>query len=81
VGSHWCFSMPFLTARDFHWAQWLLYVGPQSVMSFNSEHCLVSTSSKMGPMSGSFSCSVLRAAAATAAIACTCLMSADASTL
>jgi hypothetical protein len=74
--SQWCSSMPFLTARDFHWDQQTLYVGLRSAMSFHSECYLVSTSSRMGPMSWLFSCSLLRAA-----IACTCLTSAHASTL
>jgi hypothetical protein len=78
--------MPFLTSSDYHWAQYLLYVGPWSALFFHSGHCLVPTSCRMGPISGSFSCSILRAtgsqlAAATTALACTCFTSARASTL
>jgi hypothetical protein len=74
--------MPFLTARDSHWAQKLLYMGLRSVMTLHSGRCLVSTSSKMGPMLSLFS-SVLMVAGSepAAAIARTCLMSARALTL
>jgi hypothetical protein len=55
-------------------------------MSFHSGRCPVSTSCRMGPMSGSFSCSVLRAtgfqpAPATTPMARICLTSVRASTL
>jgi hypothetical protein len=61
-----------------------LYVGRRLVMSFHSRRCPASTSSRMGPTSGLFSCSLREAgshqAVASAAIARTCLMSACAST-
>jgi hypothetical protein len=55
-------------------------------MSFHSGRCPASIFSRMGPISWSFSCSLLTAAgsqlaAATAAIPCTCLTSARASNL
>jgi hypothetical protein len=79
--SQWRSTVPSLMVRDFHWAHQLLYVGLRSAMSFHSGRCPVSTSSRMEPMSWSFSCPVLRApesqpAAATAAVSCSCLMSA-----
>jgi hypothetical protein len=59
----------------------LLYVGLKLVMPFHPCHRPVSTSCRMGPMSGPFSCSVPRATesqppAATAPIAHTSFMSA-----
>jgi hypothetical protein len=47
--------MPFLTERDFHWAQQLLYVGPRSAIYLYSGRRSVAISSRTGPMSWSFS--------------------------
>jgi hypothetical protein len=71
---------PFLTASDFHWAQYLLYVELRSGMSFHSGNRLVSISCRMVPMCLSFSCSVFRTSgshstAGTAEIARICFMS------
>jgi hypothetical protein len=80
VNSQWRFSMLFLMVKDFHWVQLLLYMGLRLAMSFHSGHSPVSASSRMGPMSLSFSRSVLKVAGsqpavATAAIARIWLMS------
>jgi hypothetical protein len=77
---------PFLTASDFHWVQYIFYVGLRSAMSFHSGHRPVSASCRMGPVSVSFRCSVLRTSgsqstAGTADIARTCFICTHKSTL
>jgi hypothetical protein len=62
------------------------HVGPWSVICFHSRRCPIFASSRMDPMSWSFSFSILRAAGCqpavvTNAIAHTCIMSACTSTL